>query len=48
MAVEVYTRATYPYTAATPVGATFPDGSGAVGRGATVGPNDVLTATHVI
>jgi V8-like Glu-specific endopeptidase len=48
MAVEVNTRTTYPFTAATLVVVTFPDGSRAVGSGAMVGPNDVLTATHVI
>lgn len=39
---------TYPYRAVVYVSATFRDGSRASGSGAMVGPNDVLTASHVI
>lgn len=48
MAVEVTTRTTFPYTAATLIVVTFPDGFKAAGTGAMVGPNDLLTATHVV
>lgn len=48
MAVEVTTRTAYPYTATALIIVTFPDGSKAAGTGAVVGPNDLLTATHVV
>ncbi|WP_299442053.1 trypsin-like peptidase domain-containing protein [uncultured Rhodospira sp.] len=38
----------YPYSAVVYVEATFPDGSRYSGSGFLVGPNDVLTASHVI
>lgn len=48
MAVEVNIRSIYPYAAITLLVVTFPDGHKVVGSGAIVGPNDVLTAAHVI
>ena len=41
-------HASYPYSAVTYVEVTFPDGTQAVGSGAVIGQNDVLTASHVI
>lgn len=38
----------YPYRAVAHLYVTFPDGSVALGTGAVVGRNDILTATHVI
>ena len=45
---EITELGTYPYRAVTHLYVTFPDGSVALGTGAVVGRNDVLTATHVI
>lgn len=48
MATEVYSTSSYPYSAVTFIRVTFPDGTSALGTGALVGRNDVLTATHVV
>lgn len=48
MILEVTDRAIPPYRYAVLVVSTFSDGSRAMGSGALVGPNDVLTATHVV
>jgi V8-like Glu-specific endopeptidase len=48
MAVEVNTRTTYPYTAVSLIVVTFPDGHKVAGTGTMVGPNDLLTAAHVV
>ncbi len=39
---------TYPYRAVVYVTATFANGKSVTGSGAMVGPNDVLTASHVV
>ncbi|MGY4877711.1 DUF4214 domain-containing protein [Vreelandella aquamarina] len=39
---------TYPYAAMAYVEAIFPDGSIVYGSGALVGPNDILTAAHLV
>lgn len=38
----------YPYSSVVWVSATFPDGAMYVGSGVMVGPNDVLTADHMV
>jgi V8-like Glu-specific endopeptidase len=38
----------YPYTTFAFIRSTFPDGYIATGSGVMVGPNDVLTAAHVV
>lgn len=48
MSMEVRLIGTYPYTAVIQLSVTFPDGTTALGSGALVGRNDILTATHVI
>lgn len=48
MATEVSNPSLYPYRAVTFIRVTFPDGTSALGTGALVGRNDVLTATHVV
>ena len=48
MIIEVTERASAPYRHAVLIIATFGDGSRAIGSGALVGKNDVLTATHVV
>ncbi len=48
MAHEVQNPMAYPYRAVVMIVVTYPDGSEAYGTGALVGPNDVLTATHVL
>ena len=45
---EVTELGSYPYRAIAHLYVTFPDGSAALGTGALVGRNDLLTATHVI
>lgn len=44
----VANTSTYPYSAVVRVFTTFSDGTQISGSGAVVGPNDVLTATHVV
>jgi V8-like Glu-specific endopeptidase len=41
-------RTTLPYSAVCYVTVTFPDGYSARGSGVVIGPNDVLTAMHVV
>jgi V8-like Glu-specific endopeptidase len=45
---EVTTRTTYPYSAICYVVCTWGDGTSTRGSGTVVGPNDVLTALHVV
>ncbi|WP_181690009.1 DUF4214 domain-containing protein [Stutzerimonas zhaodongensis] len=45
---EITELGAYPYRAVAHLYVTFPDGSVALGTGAVVGRNDVLTATHVV
>lgn len=45
---EITELGVYPYRAVTHLYVTFPDGSVALGTGAVVGRNDILTATHVV
>jgi V8-like Glu-specific endopeptidase len=45
---EVDDQAQYPWQSVVFIQATFPDGSGVSGSGVMVGPNDVLTAAHVV
>ena len=45
---EVTTRTTYPYSAICYVVCTWADGYSARGSGTVVGPNDILTALHVV
>ncbi|WP_417539508.1 DUF4214 domain-containing protein [Marinobacter sp.] len=45
---EITELGTYPYRAIAHLYVTFPNGSVALGTGALVGRNDVLTATHVL
>ncbi|WP_279222900.1 DUF4214 domain-containing protein [Stutzerimonas kunmingensis] len=45
---EITELGAYPYRAVAHLYVTFPDGSVALGTGALVGRNDVLTATHVL
>ncbi|MCQ4322418.1 DUF4214 domain-containing protein [Stutzerimonas stutzeri] len=45
---EVTELSVYPYRAVAHLYVTFPDGSAALGTGALVGRNDLLTATHVL
>ena len=46
--VNVPQSGAYPYSAIVSISVTFPDGTGSNGSGVMVGPNDVLTAAHVI
>ena len=41
-------NAAYPYTAVVSISVTWPDGTGSGGSGVMVGPNDVLTAAHMV
>jgi hypothetical protein len=45
---EVDNQAQYPWRSVVYIEATFPDGELFTGSGVMVGPNDVLTASHVI
>ncbi len=45
---EITNLGVYPYRAVAHLYVTFPDGSVALGTGAVVGRNDILTATHVV
>jgi V8-like Glu-specific endopeptidase len=45
---EVDNQAQYPWQSVVFITSTFPDGTDATGSGAMVGPNDVLTAGHVV
>lgn len=45
---EITELGSYPYRAIAHLYVTFPDGSAALGTGALVGRNDLLTATHVV
>ncbi len=45
---EVTTRTTYPYSSICYVVCTWGDGTSTRGSGTIVGPNDVLTALHVV
>ena len=45
---EVDNQAQYPWQSVVFIEATFPDGTAATGSGAMVGPNDVLTAAHIV
>ena len=47
MSVEIDSRA-YPYNTVAFIEALFPNGRTATGSGVMVGPNDVLTASHVV
>ncbi len=48
MAREISNTYAYPYQAVTMIVVTYPDGTQVFGTGALVGPNDILTATHVL
>lgn len=48
MAVEVTQRTDAPYSAVCYIEVTFPNGARSRGSGVVVGPNDVLTALHVV
>lgn len=48
MTYEVTARNQHPYSAVVLVSVTFPNGERAVGTGALVNRNDILTATHVV
>lgn len=45
---EITDRTAFPYSAITYITVVFPDGYRARGSGSIVGPNDVLTAMHVV
>jgi V8-like Glu-specific endopeptidase len=45
---EVDIQVQYPWQSVVFVVSTFPDGTVATGSGAMVGPNDVMTAAHVV
>lgn len=45
---EITDRTAFPYSAISYITVVFPDGYRARGSGAIVGPNDVLTAMHVV
>lgn len=45
---EITDRTAFPYSAITYITVVFPDGYRARGSGSVVGPNDVLTAMHVV
>lgn len=48
MAIEITNRAPAPYSAVCYLEVTFPNGVRVRGSGVVVGPNDVLTALHVV
>ena len=48
MAIEITDRSTAPYAAVCYLEVTFPNGVRSRGSGVVVGPNDVLTALHVV
>lgn len=48
MAYPIQDTAAYPWSSVVRVVAYYPDGRAAAGSGVVVGPNDVLTAAHVI
>jgi V8-like Glu-specific endopeptidase len=48
MQYEITDRTTFPYSAITYIEVTFPNGFRARGSGVVIGPNDVLTAMHVV
>lgn len=48
MAYEIHQRSSYPYQAIVLLSVTFPNGTRAIGTGAVVQRNDILTATHVL
>jgi V8-like Glu-specific endopeptidase len=48
MTYVVNASGAYPYTAIVSISVTFPDGTATNGSGVMVGPNDVLTAAHVV
>lgn len=45
---EVSARTTFPYRSITYIEVSWPNGSRTTGSGVVVGPNDVLTAMHVV
>jgi V8-like Glu-specific endopeptidase len=45
---EIHTRTSLPYAAICYLTVTFPDGASIRGSGVLVGPNDVLTAMHMV
>jgi len=46
--IYVPSPSTYPYRTVVRIVATYPNGARATGSGVIVGPNDVLTASHVV
>jgi Ca2+-binding RTX toxin-like protein len=46
--VNVPQSGAYPYSAIVSITVTWPDGSASSGSGVMVGPNDVLTAAHIV
>lgn len=45
---EVASRSVFPYSTVTYITVQWPDGTRSSGSGVVVGPNDVLTAMHVV
>jgi V8-like Glu-specific endopeptidase len=45
---EVFDQAQYPWQTVVFIESTFPNGDTATGSGVMVGPNDVLTASHMV
>ena len=46
--VEIEAQAQYPWRTIVFIESTFPNGQVVTGSGVIVGPNDVLTAAHVV